>query len=155
MAISEHLRRIREYVGHDLLLVPSVAVLPRDASGRILLVLDADFGQWGTIGGAVEVDESPRAAACREAAEEAGVAVRLDGILDVVGGPDFRIRYPNGDETAYVSTIYAASVIGGAPTPDGDETIDAAWFAPEELPELDLRPFARAALTQLGILSDR
>lgn len=155
MAIAEHLRRLREYVGHELLLVPSVAVLPRDASGRILLVLDADFGQWGTIGGAVEVDESPRDAACREAAEEAGVTVRLDGILDVVGGPDFRIRYPNGDETAYVSTIYAASVVGGAPTPDGDETIDAAWFAPEELPGLDLRPFARAALTQLGILGDR
>lgn len=152
MAISEYLRRIRTYVGHDLVLVPSVAVLPRDDTGRILLVRDTDTGQWMTIGGAVEVDEPPEDAARREAREEAGIQVDLGEILDVVGGPGFRIRYPNGDETAYVSTVYSATVVNGTPAPDGDETTDVKWFTPTELAGLDLRPFARRTFTRLGLL---
>ena len=36
MPISQYLARIRERVGHDLVLVPAVAVLPWDESGRLL-----------------------------------------------------------------------------------------------------------------------
>ena len=67
MAISPHVRRLRELVGHELLVLPSVAALPRDEAGRILLVRITDTHQWATIGGAVEPDESPERAAMREA----------------------------------------------------------------------------------------
>ncbi len=60
-------------VGHDLLLLPSTAVLPRDDAGRLLLVRLIDTGNWAAIGGAVEPGESPRDGAVREAEEEAGV----------------------------------------------------------------------------------
>lgn len=152
MPVSPHIARLRESVGHDLLLLPSVAVLPRDEKGRVLLVLQADRGQWGTIGGAVEPDESPRQTAVREAREEAGVEVELTGILAVVGGPRYRITYPNGDRTAYVSTVYAARVTAGEPAPDHDETSDVAWVAPEELAGLDLGDFARAMFEELDWL---
>jgi 8-oxo-dGTP pyrophosphatase MutT (NUDIX family) len=155
VAIAEHIRRLREYVGNDLLLVPSAAVVPRDEAGRILLVRSIDSGQWAIIGGAIEPDETPRQAARREAVEEAGVRVRLDGILDVLGGPEFRIHYPNGDETAYVSVVFAAIVVDGTPTPDGEETCDARWFAPAELSALDLSPYARLTLRTLGLLPAR
>jgi len=49
-------------------LLPSVAVLPWDEHGRVLLVREAETGLWQTIGGAVEPDESPAQAAVREAA---------------------------------------------------------------------------------------
>lgn len=68
---------MREKIGRELLLVPSVAVLRRDEHDRILLVRLADTGRWATIGGAVEVDEDPRDAAVREAKEEAGIVVEL------------------------------------------------------------------------------
>ena len=57
MPVAPHIVRLRERVGHDLLLLPSVAVLPTDDAGRVLLVRQTDFGAYGTIGGAIdEVD---------------------------------------------------------------------------------------------------
>lgn len=152
MAISPYIAELRRRVGHDLLLLPTVAVLPQDGSGRVLLVEHIDSGRWGTIGGSVEPDESPRDAARREALEEAGVEVDLTGIIDVVGGPGYRTRYPNGDLTAYVSTVYGARVVGGEPRPDGEETSDVRWVAREDLAALDLGDFARAMFTELGWL---
>jgi ADP-ribose pyrophosphatase YjhB (NUDIX family) len=151
VAISPHIRRLRHLVGHELLVLPSVAVLPRDATGRLLLVRTVDFDRWATIGGAVEPDESPDDAARREAEEEAGVILRLDPVLAVLGGPDYRVTYPNGDESAYVVTVYGATVIGGTPRPDGDETSAVGWWSPDDLPGLDMGPLTRALLRAVDL----
>ena len=118
MGISPHVRRLRELVGNELLVLPSAAVLPRDEAGRVLLVRIIDTGNWATIGGAIEPDESPAEAALREAEEEAGVALRLGPLLGVVGGPDYRMTYPNGDQVCYVVTVFDATVVSGIPRPD-------------------------------------
>lgn len=150
--VSPYIRRLRQSVGNDLLLLPSVAVLPIDEAGRILLVRQSDTGQWATIGGSVEVDEHPATAAVREAKEEAGVAVELTRLVTALGGPEIRMVYPNGDKTAYVSIVYEARVTGGTPRPDHDETVDVGWFQPAELPGIGLGGFARHAFTALGLL---
>jgi len=149
--MSPYIRRLREFVGHDLLHLPSVAVLPRDADGRILLVRVSDTGQWAAIGGFIEPGESPDEAAIRESQEEAGVTVRLVRLLGVLGGPQFRITYPNGDRTSYVSTVYQAVVVGGSPTPDGDETSAAEWWHEDALPLDEMSSFTRALLSGIGI----
>ena len=60
MSIPAHIARLRAVVGHDLLLLPSVSVLPVDQAGRLLLVRHAGHDDgWGVLGGAVEVGESP------------------------------------------------------------------------------------------------
>ena len=149
--ISPHIRDLREKVGHDLLLLPSAAVLPRDDGGRLLLVRLIDSGNWATIGGAIEPDESPRASAIREAEEEAGVTVELGDILGVFGGPDYRVTYPNGDELAYVVTVFDATVVEGSPRPDGDETSEVGWFGPGELPLDQMGRLTRTLLRELGL----
>jgi 8-oxo-dGTP pyrophosphatase MutT (NUDIX family) len=146
VGISPYVRRLRERVGHDLPLLPSVAVLPWDEEGRLLLVREAQTGLWQTIGGAVEPDESPVQAAAREAAEEADVVVELTGIRSVAGGPGFRMTYPNGDLVSYVPTIFDARVIDGEPRPDGEETIDVAWFTTGQLSDTALSEFTIALL---------
>ena len=151
MAVAAHIRRLRALVGHDLLVLPSVAVIPRDDAGRILLVRAIDTDQWTLIGGAVEPDESPAEAAVRETQEEAGVTVSLGAILGVVGGPAFRITYPNGDETSYVSTVFAATVTGGDPRPDGDETSAVQWWPADRLPYHEMSAFTRALLGAVGL----
>jgi len=141
MAISPYLKRIRENVGHDLVLMPSVAVLPWDEDGRLLMVQELQSGLWQTVGGGIEPDEAPIDAAVREAEEEAGVRVRIDRIRAVTGGPQYRLRYPNGDLVSYVSIVFDARVLGGTPRPDGEETVAAAWFSPSELGDLALSDF--------------
>ncbi len=151
MGISPYLRGLRESVGHALLLVPSVAVLVWDEHGRLLLVREADTGRWQTIGGAIDPDESPRAAALRETLEEAGVKVGLDRIRDVVGGPQFRLRYRNGDLVSYVPTVFDAHVLEGVPRADGEETLQVAWFTAQALGEAALTEFTHSLLDAVGV----
>ena len=151
MSIAPHIRRLRALIGNELLVLPSAAVLPRDPSGRVLLVRVADTGHWAVIGGAIEPDESPATAAVREAAEEAGVTVRLGAVLGVLGGPEYRITYPNGNQTSYVSVVYEGEVVGGEPTPDGDETLDVRWFPRDALPLEEMSAFTRALLGAVGL----
>lgn len=153
MAISPYLRSLRERVGNELLLMPAVSVLAWDPDGRLLLVRELQTGLWQTIGGSVEPDEAPLDAAVREAHEEAGVEVRIDAIRAVLGGPQFRLTYPDGDLVSYVSMVLDAHVVGGEPRPDGEETSAVAWFAPGELHEAELTDFTRELLLSAGVIS--
>lgn len=153
MGIAPHIARLRAFVGHELLLLPAVGVLPVDAAGRVLLAWQAGATDgWGTVGGAVDPGESPVEAAIREAREEIGVEIRLGRLLDVLGGPDYEVTYPNGDRTAYVTTVYEASVIEGVPAPADGELSDVGWFTREELTEIPLSRFTRALLVATGYL---
>ena len=152
MPISPYVERLRKAMGNDLLLLPSVSILPRDAEGRILLVKHSYTGQWGLIGGTVEPDESPEEAAFRETKEEAGVDVEVS-LVGAVGGPAYRLTYPNGDRGAFVISVYEAQIAGGEPHPDGDETTDVGWFGPDELANLDMNSLARALLTELSYIA--
>jgi 8-oxo-dGTP pyrophosphatase MutT (NUDIX family) len=131
--MSPYLRRIRERIGTDLLLLPAVSVLVWDDDGRLLLVRGADTGTWQMVGGAVEPGESPWDAARRETVEETGLQVSLTRIRAAIGGPQFQHTYPNGDRVAFVSTVFDARVVRGEPVADGDETTEVAWFGPSEL----------------------
>jgi ADP-ribose pyrophosphatase YjhB (NUDIX family) len=153
VGIAAHIARLRSAVGNELLLLPSVSVLPVDEAGRVLLVRHAGHDDgWGTLGGTVEPGESPAAAAAREAREEISAEVELVRLLDVLGGPDYEVSYPNGDRTAYVTAVYEARVISGSPAPGDGELSDLVWFAPDELPALPLSRFARALLHAVGYL---
>jgi 8-oxo-dGTP pyrophosphatase MutT (NUDIX family) len=153
VGVAAHIARLRAVVGHELLVLPSVSVLPVDEAGRVLLVRHAGHGdEWGVLGGAVDAGESPADAAVREAREEIGVRVELVRVLDVLGGPDYEVSYPNGDRVAYVTAVYEARVTGGRPVVSDDELSELAWFGPGELPALGLSRFARALLTATGRL---
>ena len=146
MAISPYIASIRRRIGTDLLLVPTVAVLPVDDDGRILLVRPIDTGRWATIGGTVAPDEAQAEAARREALEEAGVDVRLGRLLTALGGSRYRITYPNGDEAACVPMVFEATVESGTPRPDGEETCEVGWFHPGELGGVDINDLNRHLL---------
>jgi 8-oxo-dGTP pyrophosphatase MutT (NUDIX family) len=145
------MKGLREQIGHGLLLMPAVAVLAWDGEGRLLLVREAETGLWQTVGGAVEPDESPLDAAVRETAEEAGVEVAIDRLRAVTGGPEFRLRYPNGDLVSYVSIVFDAHIAAGTPHPDGDETIAVAWFTVAELEDAELTDFTRSLLSDPAV----
>ncbi|GAC1483236.1 MAG: NUDIX domain-containing protein [Candidatus Dormibacteria bacterium] len=153
MGMSAYVRRLRDRIGTDLLLLPSVSVLVRDQRGRILMVRGVDSGSWGVIGGGMEIDERPEDAAIRETEEETGLRVTVTGPLRALGGPKFRVTYPNGDETAYVSVLYEGRVVGGTERPDGNEAAQVGWFAQDDLSKLALEAFSRAAFEELGWLT--
>jgi 8-oxo-dGTP pyrophosphatase MutT (NUDIX family) len=85
MPISEYLLQLRQRVGSDLLLMPSVTVLVRDDRGRVLLVRNIETNIWVAPGGAVDPFETPADAAVREIWEETGLWVEPFACLGYTG----------------------------------------------------------------------
>jgi ADP-ribose pyrophosphatase YjhB (NUDIX family) len=142
----EFIVSLRAKVGHDLLVVPTVAVIARDAEGRLLLVKDRDTGLWGCPGGIVEPHEFPSDAAVRETWEEAHVLVALTRIAGVFGGERCHGVYPNGDRLAWVATVFCARVLEGTASGDGIETLDAQFYPADALADLPLKDSTRMFL---------
>lgn len=141
MPISPYIASLRSLIGTQILQLPSVAVLCRDEALRVLLVLEGDSGKWCPPGGVIEPGEDPDKAAVREVLEETGLTVELAGIRAVLGGPDFRKTYANGDEISYISVVYDARVTGGSRRPDNDETLEVRWVSIAEIAALPQERF--------------
>ena len=146
MTLSPYIRELRSHVGSARLVLPSVSVHIFDDGGRLLLVQQRDDDIWSTPGGFIEPDERPADAARREAWEETGLVVRVDGVAGVYGGPECVVRYPNGDEAQYVIIAFACTVKSGEPKPDHDETVAMRFCSEADASALALAPWLRAVL---------
>jgi ADP-ribose pyrophosphatase YjhB (NUDIX family) len=145
-----HLGAVRQLVGTHLLVVPGVAAAAVDGRDRLLLVRHAATGWWVLPGGAVEPDEQPADAAVRETREETGVEVRPTHVVAVDGGAGHHIRYPNGDEVSYVTTVFRCEPVGGRLDEDSDEVTAVRWVPRAEVPDLDgLAPWLERLLPYL------
>ncbi len=143
MPISDHLRAVRSKIGHDLLATTAVSISVFDNQGRILLGRDAETGLWTLPGGAIDPNEHPADAATRECFEETGLVVRPIRLLGVFGGPEFLIRYPNGDLTYYTVIAFEAVIEGGALAPDGEEIASLRFVDRGEWDQLPVSPSSR------------
>jgi 8-oxo-dGTP pyrophosphatase MutT (NUDIX family) len=102
--------------------------------GRFLLVHERKHGQlWYLPAGRAEFGESLPEAACREALEETGVAIRLTGLIRIEHSP-----MPGG---ARVRAVFLGEPTGDPrpkSSPDA-ESLGAAWVPMDELPNYPLR----------------
>jgi ADP-ribose pyrophosphatase YjhB (NUDIX family) len=115
-----------------LYLDPKVAVgtIIDDGQGRIVLVrraIEPGYGKWVFPGGYVDRGERILDAALREAREECGLTVRIDGLVDIYS---YEGRTP-------IIIVYAASLVGGTLQVD-DEGLEARWFVFDQVPWDDL-----------------
>jgi 8-oxo-dGTP diphosphatase len=118
---------------------PSVFVAVREEQGRLLLVRRCDSGGWGLPGGRVDVGESAVEAAVREVAEEAGLRVRITGLVGLFTDPAHVVEAATGREFRQQFVVcFHGWGVWGRPHPDGRETADAAWFDPADVEALRL-----------------
>ena len=136
--------------------VAATVVIVRDGSAgpEVLMIERPDRGSfagaWVFPGGkldpadAGDEDETEeqvaRRAGVRETWEETGLHVELTRLLGVFGGALYRARYSNGDEIAFVSTVFLARPLRGTLKPDGEETLETRYFAQAELASLPMKP---------------
>jgi 8-oxo-dGTP diphosphatase len=107
---------------------PKIAVgtIIKSFDGSIVLVrraIEPGYGKWVFPGGYVDRGEPLVAAALREAREECGLDVRIDGLVNIYS---YAGRAP-------VIVVYAATAIGGTLCVD-DECLESAEFAPQRIP---------------------
>lgn len=125
---NEPLRPVCARCGFIFYLDPKVAVgtIIRTAGDRLVLVrraIDPGYGKWVFPGGYVDRGEPLTMAAVREAREECGLDVRLDGLVNIYS---YAGRVP-------VIVVYAATAVGGVLRGD-DECLETAEFEPDDLP---------------------
>lgn len=137
MPLSEHYTQIRQKIGPSLMLVPGVAAVVRDETGRILFQRKPD-GTWSLPAGAIEPGENPAQAIVREAREETGLEVNPERVIGIFGGRGFRYQYSNGDEVEYTIVLFERSLVRSTQQFDGEETEQLEYFALEEMPVLQL-----------------
>jgi len=114
--------------GYIFYLDPKVAVgtIIRLPDTRIVLVrraIEPGYGRWVFPGGYVDRGEPLDVAAIREAREECGLEVRLDGLVNIYSYPG---RTP-------VVIVYGATATAGTLTHD-DESLEARAFHEREVP---------------------
>ena len=105
-------------------------------NGKYLLVQEAKHGQrWYLPAGRVELGESLFDAARRETLEEAGIHVKLDGII--------RFEHKPKSGSARVRVIFSAIPDGNEPPKSfvDEHSLQAKWWTLEEMDQLDLRGF--------------
>jgi len=124
----------REYPETPLIGVGAIIV----ENDRIVLVKRGHaplLGEWSVPGGLLEVGETVRAAAVREALEETGLTVEageLLGVFDrVIREDDGRVLYH------YVLIDFLCRRVGGELQAAGDAA-DARWVTQEEVSQLRL-----------------
>jgi 8-oxo-dGTP pyrophosphatase MutT (NUDIX family) len=143
MARSGYVARIREKIGTDPLMLQAVSVFIFDAENRFLLAQQHGHDNWVTIGGAIEMGETPADAAVRECWEETGALIRPTRILGVFGGNGLKITYNNGDVVFYTGIGFAAEIVSGEPKPDGEELRRLEWVSRDQLDTLPMMPAMR------------
>ena len=107
---------------------PKVAVgtIIRIDDGRLVLVrraIEPGYGLWVFPGGYVDRGEHIVEAAVREAREESGLIVRVDGLVNI---------YSYAGTTPII-IVYTATAIGGELCTD-DECLEARLFSAKEIP---------------------
>ncbi|MDP3937754.1 MAG: NUDIX domain-containing protein [Deltaproteobacteria bacterium] len=146
MPMSDHIRRLREKVGHARLLLPSVTALIFDEAGRVLLVEHADARRWVAPGGSIDPGEIPADALVREVWEETGLHVAPIRLHGVYSGPEFTVTYSNGDEVTYVMAVFECRILGGNMRPDNVETLDVRFFSQDEMSGIVVAPWLALVL---------
>lgn len=139
MPISAYLKNLRDKLGNELLLVPSVAAVIKDERGRILLIERSDNGRWSLPAGGIDPGETPAQAIVREVQEETGLHVGPTRVIGVFSGEGFRHTYENGDRVEFLCVLFECEILGGMLEAVDGEAVGFCYFEVEDLPDLILK----------------
>lgn len=132
--------------------------------GRILLIHHRNLDKWLPLGGHIELDEDPEAAALREAHEESGLEVELIGERPPTTGPGTRAliapRFLDihriNDTHEHIGLIYWARPRNGSLKLSATEHHDIRWCSSTELDALQppmsdaVKWYCRKAIEEIG-----
>ncbi|WP_327384726.1 MULTISPECIES: NUDIX domain-containing protein [unclassified Streptomyces] len=123
-------------------LVPAASAIVVDDDGRVLLQRRTDNEMWALPGGKMEIGESIGDCAVRETLEETGIAVEIVGIVGTYTNPGHVFAYDDGEVRQEFSICLLAQPTGGS-LRASDESLEVAWFAPEDTVDLQMVPSIR------------
>lgn len=132
---NSYIGRLRRLVGHQPLIVPSIRAVLFDDE-KILLVRRRDNNRWSLPAGGMELDESIYDTLRREVSEETGLQVTDATIVSIHSEPRFKFTNQFGDRYQRLALVFRVNRWSGTLVREMAETIDARFFARNEMPNL-------------------
>ena len=129
-------RWLRQYIGPQPYIGPAAVAFIQNEAGHVLLQRRGDTGEWGVPGGGMELGERIDQTLIHEVEEETGLRVQPRRLIGLYSDADFWVTYHGREQLKGVSALFACQVTGGSLHPDGDETLELRYFAPDNLPPL-------------------
>ncbi|MDR0955597.1 MAG: NUDIX domain-containing protein [Candidatus Nomurabacteria bacterium] len=144
---GSYIEKIRQKVGHQLLILPSADVIAVDANGKILLVFNRDTQSWVFPGGYAEENSASAETAARELWEEAGLRADPADLTPIAFISGHTNCYAGGDLTQpYTQVFWADKFTDFGKFQDDSEIARRRWFTTDEISQLDLGRHQRAEL---------
>ncbi|MCF0114735.1 MAG: NUDIX domain-containing protein [Erysipelotrichaceae bacterium] len=144
----DYVKYIRGMVGTNKIILNCAGTLVIK-DHKLLIQRRADNGEWGLVGGLLEMGETYEEAAVRETFEETGLKVHLDEFLGIYYHRD--MEWPSGDKAFVIGAYYIASVVSGELKVD-EESLELKFVDLDELPYFfaeDHRDAVRAYLKKV------
>lgn len=143
----DYIQKLRQYIGHDVILGVGCGVLIENDKGQVLLQKRSDTGEWCVPGGALDVGETYIQAAKREIKEEVRIDVDNLRLFGLYSGEDRMINYPNKDVVYSLAVIFITSDYTGEISNEDSEVLEHRFFNRENIPVDNLfTPDARPIL---------
>ena len=133
---ESYIGQIQSKFGANMVMVPGVRVIVRDASGKILLIRYSDTGEWGIPEGSIELYESVIDAARREVFELTGLSVGLLKPFAFYSEPRYQMEFAEGETLQQFTMAFFTEDFSGELLKESDEISDIGFYFFNSLPEL-------------------
>lgn len=130
----EYYKYLRQYVGHQPIILPGAVVIMINEKNEVLLQKRHD-GNWGLPGGLMDLGESFEEVAKREVFEETGLTIKNLKLLNVYSGQEYYLKVPNGDELYAATAVYFTKDVSGTMRVDDTESEKMEYLSVNQLPE--------------------
>jgi ADP-ribose pyrophosphatase YjhB (NUDIX family) len=134
---DSYLGKLRKLIGKEEIIIIAARGVLFDEDGRLLLIRRRDNGRWAMPAGAMELGDSVYDCLVREVYEESGLQVHAATLFAIWSDPNqMSIVTEYGDPYQIVNFIFRVDEWSGELVKETDETIDAGFFAVDDLPEI-------------------
>jgi 8-oxo-dGTP pyrophosphatase MutT (NUDIX family) len=148
--INSYIWKLRQKIGRDLVITPTVDVLPINSKGQVKLAISAQFGidTWSVVGGHVEPGDSWLSAALNELEEEAGIVAKPENLVPwaTVSGAKRIFHYADGDTQPFTLIFLVKDWDSENTATDDEEVLENGWFDIDEALQMKLTTWCRQIL---------
>lgn len=138
----EYIKKLRNVIGHEPILVCACGCLIFNEKGQVLLQKRCDDNLWGNPGGSMELGETIYDTIIREIKEETNLDIEQKDlkIFNIYSGEEQHHIYPNKDEVYCVNIIFEIHKVKGKLNKD-IESKELKYFDIDNLPLNITKPF--------------
>lgn len=102
---------------------------------EVLLIKRSDNLRWSLPGGCQDLGETPVHCAVRECKEETGFEIKITELLGTWSSTSYEFIYYPYKDNEFCHLVFKADIVGGERTVSS-ESLDVAWFAEDNLPDI-------------------